>query len=77
MAYTYRPRAKQNWTPGEIVKVGFISGLEVIRKVATPGDYRPDFYVLWQAKTGRFYTFQPHFGLTRFATLDEALTAEF
>jgi hypothetical protein len=71
----YRARAKQDWQIGETVKVGFVSDLEVIKKIATPGDYRPDIYVLWQAKTNRFYSFQPHFGLCRYASLAEALSA--
>lgn len=53
--------AKQDWTPGNTVKVGFMS-LTVVRKVATPGDYRPDVYHL-QTANGRQYTFQPHHGL--------------
>lgn len=52
---------KQDWTPGATVKVGFMA-LTVVRKVATPGDHRPDVYHLQSAK-GRPYTFQPHFGL--------------
>lgn len=67
--------AKQVWIIGEIVKVGFVDGLEVIKKIATPGDYRPDFWVLWQGNTNRFYAFQPHFGLTRCGSLDEAMRA--
>jgi hypothetical protein len=70
-----RPAAKQNFSEGETVKIGFVDGLEVIKKIATPGDYRPDFYVLWQSATNRFYAFQPHFGLTRCATLSEAMRA--
>lgn len=70
-----RSRAKQDWTIGEVVTVGFVSGLEVIRRNPTPGDFRPDVWVLWQAATNRFYSFQPHFGLVRHASLDEALQA--
>ena len=55
----HRPAAKQAWEVGQIVNVGFIKGLVVKQKVATPGDYRPDFYVLWQPATNRFYSFQP------------------
>lgn len=73
MTYTFKQ--KQNWQIGETVKVGFVSGLEVIKKIATPGDYRPDIYVLWQASTNRFYSFQPHYGLCRHASLNEALAA--
>ncbi len=64
--------AKQNWNIGSVVKVGFVSGLEVIGKVATPGDYTPDLYVLFQASTKRIYRFVPHNGLTRCTTLQEA-----
>lgn len=64
--------SKQNWQIGQIVKVGFVAGLEVIGKVATPGDCRPDLYVLFQATTKRLYRFVPHHGLTRCKTLEEA-----
>ena len=77
MAYNsnIRGRAKQSFEVGETVKIGFVDGLEVVKKVATPGDYRPDFYVLWQPEKNRFYAFQPHFGLTRCDTLDLAMRA--
>lgn len=71
--FTTKP--KQSFEVGNVVKIGFVADLEVIKKIATPGDYRPDFYVLWQSKTNRFYAFQPHFGLTRCASLAEALVA--
>jgi len=68
--------AKQSWNEGEVVKVGFVTGLEVIKRIPTPGDYRPDFYALWQSATNRFYAFQPHKGgLVRCANLNEATTA--
>jgi hypothetical protein len=75
MAYGtgYRPSAKQTWQQGDKVNVGFVRDLEVIAKVATPGDYRPDLYALWQPKTGRFYSFTPHFGLTREDSLEAAM----
>lgn len=65
----------QNFEVGSTVKIGFVAGLEVIKKIATPGDYRPDFYALWQPATNRFYAFQPHHGLTRCKSLSEAMTA--
>ena len=68
----YRPRAKQDWSDGASVRVGFLT-LEVVRKVATPGDYRPDLYVLWNPKTGAIYSFTPHHGLTRCDTIEEAM----
>ena len=70
-----RTAAKQSFEVGEVVKIGFVADLEVIKKIATPGDYRPDFYVLWQANKNRFYAFQPHFGLTRCNDLNDAMKA--
>ena len=71
----HRPAAKQAWEVGQIVNVGFIKGLVVKQKVATRGDYRPDFYVLWQPATNRFYSFQPHFGIMRHDSLEAAQVA--
>lgn len=53
-------KAKQNWAVGGQVKVGFLT-LTVVAKVATPGDFAPDAYVL-SGKTA-FYVFVPHNGL--------------
>lgn len=72
---TTRPAAKQAWAIGQIVNVGFIKGLIVKEKVATPGDYRPDGYVLWQPATNRWYSFQPHYGLARHDCHAEAAAA--
>lgn len=67
------PRAKQAWEQGDTVNVGFVKGLEVVAKIATPGDGRPDAFALWQPATGRFYQFVPHCGLSRCETLAEAM----
>ncbi len=77
MAYNsnIRSGATQSFEIGETVKIGFVAGLEVIKKIATPGDWKPDFYVLWQADKNRFYAFQPHNGLTRCADLQSAMSA--
>jgi len=72
---THRRRARQSWSIGDTVKVGFIAGLEVIEKVPTPGDHAPDAYVLWQSATDRFYRFVPHRGIERRASLHEARVA--
>lgn len=72
---TIRNKARQDWTVGEVVKVGFVSDLEVVKRIPTPGDGFPDIFVLWQAATNRFYSFQPHGGLCRHASLDQALCA--
>jgi hypothetical protein len=69
------PRAKQRWEVGQVVNVGFVKGLVVKARVATPGDGRPDVWVLWQPSTNRFYQFQPHLGLTRVDTLAQAMEA--
>jgi hypothetical protein len=61
MAITH---SKQVWTPGSIVKVGFLS-LRVLEIVPTPGDYRPDLYRLESLDSSKQYEFTPHFGLTR------------
>ena len=57
-------RTKQDWTPGETVKIGFMV-LEVVAVIPTPGDYRPDDYRLWNPKSGAKYTFTPHHGLAK------------
>jgi hypothetical protein len=67
--------AKQSWQVGDTVNVGFVRGLEVVKRVPTPGDFAPDAYALWQRATGRFYRFVPHNGLQRCADLAEALAA--
>ena len=61
--------SKQNWEIGSTVKVGFLT-LQVLAKIATPGDWLPDAYAL--TGNGKFYKFVPHNGLTRCASLDEA-----
>jgi len=53
---------KQDWTVGSTVKVGFMT-LTVVRKVPTPGDFRPDVFQLVNSKNGKKYEFTPHFGL--------------
>jgi hypothetical protein len=64
--------AKQNWNVGQTVKIGFVAGLEILQKVATPGNWLPDQYVLRQQATGRIYKFVPHNGLSRCASIAEA-----
>lgn len=60
-------RTKQKWEVGELVKVGFMSNLEVLAKIPTPKDWLPDKYLLANrsAKDERFYLFTPHNGLER------------
>ncbi len=56
-------RTRQNWSPGNTVKIGFLE-LEVISFHPTPKDYKPDEYRL-KDKAGRIYSFVPHYGLKR------------
>lgn len=62
------PKAKQAWDIGDVVNVGFVRDLEVIKKNGS-------IYVLWQAEKNRFYSFQPHMGICRHENLAEALAA--
>ena len=57
-------RTKQNWSVGEIVKVGFMK-LCVTAIELTPGDYKPDAYILCGLgdKASKQYRFVPHYGL--------------
>lgn len=63
--------SKQKWEAGQQVKVGFMT-LTVVAAVATPGNWLPDQYALTNDK-GTFYCFIPHNGLTRCASLAEAM----
>ncbi len=63
-------RSKQDWSVGSTVKVGFML-LTILERVATPGNYRPDQYVM-TSSNGRIYRFTPHYGLERFATVEQA-----
>ena len=66
----------QIWEPGEMVKVGFLS-LRVLAKQATPGDYKPDAYILTNKAADKFYRFVPHNGIQGgFRSMAEALAAE-
>lgn len=58
--------SKQAWQVGEVVKVGFLTLLVTARE-ATPGDYKPDAYLLCGlgANEDRKYRFVPHNGLER------------
>ncbi len=61
--------SKQAWEIGQTVKVGFLNGLTVTAKIATPGDYAPDAYILTRNES--VYSFVPHNGLTKI-TVEEA-----
>ncbi|WP_297505641.1 hypothetical protein [Ferrovum sp.] len=61
---------KQQWTPGQQVRVGFLT-LTVRAVVATPGDGRPDAYLLSNAAGTQLYRFVPHYGVEKI-DLEEA-----
>ena len=64
-------RTKQNWEPGQSVKVGFLT-LTVVAKIATPNNWLPDQYALTNG-AGRFYKFIPHNGIERCNSLAQAM----
>jgi len=53
--------SKQYWSIGKEVKVGFLR-MTVIDIKSTPGDFKPDAYLLTNGK--KFYYFIPHNGLS-------------
>lgn len=57
-------KTNQTWEVGEAVKVGFLT-LIVTGKEPTPGDYKPDAYLLCSQDGARRYRFVPHNGLER------------
>ncbi len=68
-------KSNQVWAVGETVKVGFLN-LRILATQATPGDYKPDAYILTNGKADKFYRFVPHHGLTGgFDSLSSALSA--
>jgi hypothetical protein len=58
--------SKQTWEVGHTVRVGFLS-LRVTAKVPTPGDWKPDAYLLESIDGSKVYRFVPHNGLERTA----------
>ncbi len=56
--------SKQRWEPGQQVRVGFLT-LTVRAAVATPGDGRPDAYLLTNAAGTQLYRFVPHHGVEK------------
>jgi hypothetical protein len=66
-------KSNQVWAVGETVKVGFLA-LRIMATKATPGDHKPDAYVLTNARADKFYVFVPHHGLSGgFRSTREAL----
>lgn len=63
---------KQCWEIGEVVKIGFLS-LRIIAKEPTPGDYKPDAYILCGLGKNEKnkYRFVPHNGLEKIAEAEK------
>lgn len=59
----YKEKTRQNWEIGQVVNVGFMKGLTVV-KVEAIKDGLPDIYTLTSSK-GVSYEFTPHNGLAR------------
>ena len=60
MAITH---SKQDWTPGQLVNVGFLR-LRMVR-VEAVFDGKPDIYTLESLDGSKKYEFIPHMGITR------------
>jgi len=56
-------RGRQDWTPGNVVKVGFLQ-LRILGYQAIY-DGMPDVYTLSNIDGNKFYEFIPHNGLSR------------
>lgn len=68
-------KSKQKWTVGSLVKVGFMSAI-VLAAQETPGDSKPDAYILANAGGDKFYRFVPHNGIEGpFTSIAEAMAA--
>lgn len=60
-------KTSQDWSIGSVVKVGFLK-LEVTDIELTPGDHKPDAYLLrgiGDKNENKLYRFVPHNGLER------------
>jgi hypothetical protein len=57
-------KTKQDWNIGSTVKVGFLT-LIVKEVELTPGDYKPDAYILSNVAGSQMYRFVPHNGLEK------------
>ncbi len=62
-------RNRQDWTAGKTVNVGFLS-LRVLAILETPGDYKPDVYILSDAK-GKLFKFTPYHGLETYSPQEQ------
>lgn len=62
-------KSKQDWSAGQTVRVGFLS-LIVKAKVATPGDFAPDAYILVNSAGTQLYKFVPHNGVEKISPLE-------
>ncbi len=64
-----RKNTKQDWQPGAQVRVGFLT-FTVIAMIPTPGDGRPDAYLLKNLAGTQCYRFVPHFGVEKVSLVE-------
>ena len=64
--------ATQDFSIGSTVKVGFMS-LVVKAKIQTPGDFKPDAYILSNTAGTQLYKFVPHNGCEKISTSEARL----
>jgi hypothetical protein len=57
-------RTQQDWSVGSVVKVGFLA-LTVKAAITTPGDHKPDAYILVNKAGTHLYKFVPHNGIEK------------
>ena len=61
--------SKQDFSIGSTVKVGFMT-LVVKAKIPTPGDFKPDAYIMANAAGTQLYKFVPHNGCEKISVAD-------
>ncbi|HEX8894453.1 MAG TPA: hypothetical protein VF783_14075 [Terriglobales bacterium] len=62
-------RTQQDWSVGSVVKIGFLS-LTVKAAIATPGDFKPDAYILVNKAGTQLYKFVPHNGVEKISPFE-------
>lgn len=69
-------KTRQAWTVGSTVKVGLMT-LVVKAKIATPGDFKPDAYILANVAGTQLYHSVPFNGVEKISAIEaQALMAE-
>ncbi|MDE2254168.1 MAG: hypothetical protein KGL42_07895 [Betaproteobacteria bacterium] len=61
--------SKQSWEVGQAIRVGFMH-LVVRAKVLTPGDYKPDAYILSNTAGTQLYKAVPYNGVQKISATE-------